>query len=49
MIDLAFVCHAAALKQAPSCEFYPVEARLTNAVSTENVLNTLPPWSVARE
>lgn len=34
------IFHAAALKQVPSCEFYPVEALKTNAVGTENVLNT---------
>jgi UDP-N-acetylglucosamine 4,6-dehydratase/5-epimerase len=34
-----FIFHAAALKQVPSCEFYPMEALLTNAVGTENVLN----------
>ena len=34
-----FVFHAAALKQVPSCEFYPMEALLTNAVGTENVMN----------
>jgi len=34
-----FVFHAAALKQVPSCEFYPVEAFKTNVLGTENVLN----------
>ena len=33
-----FVFHAAALKQVPSCEFYPLEAIKTNVVGTENVL-----------
>ena len=34
-----YVFHAAALKQVPSCEFYPLEAVRTNVVGAENVLN----------
>jgi UDP-N-acetylglucosamine 4,6-dehydratase/5-epimerase len=34
-----YVFHAAALKQVPSCEFYPMEAIRTNVMGTENVLN----------
>ena len=33
-----FIFHAAALKQVPSCEFFPVEAVKTNILGTENVL-----------
>ena len=33
-----FIYHAAALKQVPSCEFYPLEAVKTNILGTENVL-----------
>ena len=33
------VFHAAALKQVPSCEFYPIQAVQTNVLGTENVLN----------
>mgnify|MGYP001341190732 CR=1 FL=1 len=33
-----FVFHAAALKQVPSCEFYPMEAYKTNVVGTDNLL-----------
>jgi UDP-N-acetylglucosamine 4,6-dehydratase len=34
-----YVFHAAALKQVPSCEFYPLEAVRTNVLGAENVLN----------
>ena len=34
-----YVLHAGALKQVPSCEFYPLEAVKTNILGTENVLN----------
>jgi UDP-N-acetylglucosamine 4,6-dehydratase len=33
-----YIFHAAALKQVPSCEFYPLEAVKTNVIGTENVL-----------
>ena len=33
-----FIYHAAALKQVPSCEFYPLEAVKTNVLGTENIL-----------
>jgi UDP-glucose 4-epimerase len=39
MAGVDFVFHAAALKQVPSCEFFPLEAVRTNALGTENVLN----------
>ena len=37
--DVDYIFHAAALKQVPSCEFYPIEALKTNILGTENVLN----------
>lgn len=37
--DVDFIFHAAALKQVPSCEFYPMEAVRTNILGAENVLN----------
>ena len=40
MIGADLVFHAAALKQVPSCEFYPIEAVKTNILGTENVLNS---------
>ncbi|MFK4785468.1 polysaccharide biosynthesis protein [Fusobacterium sp. MFO224] len=39
MRGVDFVFHAAALKQVPSCEFYPIQAVKTNILGTENVLN----------
>lgn len=39
MADVDYVFHAAALKQVPSCEFFPLEALRTNALGTENMLN----------
>jgi len=39
MRGVDFLFHAAALKQVPSCEFYPMQAVQTNVVGTENVLN----------
>lgn len=36
--DVDFVFHAAALKQVPSCEFFPMEAVKTNIVGSENVI-----------
>lgn len=39
MVGVDIVFHAAALKQVPSCEFYPLEAIRTNSLGTENVMN----------
>lgn len=39
MYGVDYVFHAAALKQVPSCEFFPVEAVKTNILGTENVLD----------
>jgi len=45
MNGVDYVFHAAALKQVPSCEFFPMEALRTNTIGAENVLNA----AVARE
>ncbi len=39
MQDVDYVFHAAALKQVPSCEFFPLEAIRTNDLGAENVMN----------
>lgn len=38
MHNVDYIFHAAALKQVPSCEFFPIEAVKTNVIGTENVL-----------
>ena len=38
MHGVDYIFHAAALKQVPSCEFFPIEAVKTNVMGTENVL-----------
>ena len=43
-----YIFHAAALKQVPSCEFYPLEAIKTNILGTENVLEAAISNSVSR-
>lgn len=43
-----FVFHAAALKQVPSCEFFPAEAMRTNSWGTENILNAAIATGVKR-
>ena len=43
-----FIFHAAALKQVPSCEFYPLEAVKTNVLGTENVLEAAIQCDVKR-
>ena len=48
MVGVDYVFHAAALKQVPSCEFYPMEAIRTNVLGTENVLNAAVSSGVKR-
>lgn len=48
MHGVDFIFHAAALKQVPSCEFYPMEAVRTNVLGTENVMNAAQDAGVQR-
>lgn len=48
MHGVDYVFHAAALKQVPSCEFYPMEAVRTNVLGAENVMNAAVACSVRR-
>lgn len=48
MTGVDYVFHAAALKQVPSCEFYPMQAFLTNAIGAENVMNAAVENDVSR-
>jgi len=48
MVCVDYVFHAAALKQVPSCEFFPVEALKTNAIGTDNVLDAAEKYNVKR-
>ena len=48
MHGVDYVFHAAALKQVPSCEFFPVEAVKTNVLGTENVLTAAIEYGVKK-
>jgi UDP-glucose 4-epimerase len=48
MKGVDYVFHAAALKQVPSCEFYPMEAVRTNVLGAENVMNAAIAQGVKR-
>lgn len=48
MTGVDFIFHAAALKQVPSCEFFPIEAVKTNVLGTENVLTSAIAHGVKR-
>jgi len=48
MHGVDYVFHAAALKQVPSCEFYPMQAVKTNVIGTENVLESAISLGVKR-
>lgn len=48
MQGVDYVFHAAALKQVPSCEFFPMEAVRTNVMGTENVIDSAIEYGVKR-
>jgi UDP-N-acetylglucosamine 4,6-dehydratase len=48
MVGVDYIFHAAALKQVPSCEFYPMEAVKTNVIGTDNVLSAAIATGVQR-
>jgi len=48
MHSVDFIFHAAALKQVPSCEFFPIEAVNTNVLGTQNVLDSAVEHGVKR-
>jgi UDP-N-acetylglucosamine 4,6-dehydratase len=48
MKGVDFVFHAAALKQVPSCEFFPMEAVKTNVIGTDNVLSAAEQHAVRK-
>lgn len=48
MHGVDYVFHAAALKQVPSCEFFPLEAAKTNIIGTDNVLSAAIEYGVKK-
>lgn len=48
MVGVDYVFHAAALKQVPSCEFFPMQAVKTNVLGTENVLDSALQYGIKR-
>jgi UDP-glucose 4-epimerase len=48
MAGVDYIFHAAALKQVPSCEFFPMQAVKTNIIGTENVLDSAIEHNVRR-
>ena len=48
MVGLDYVFHAAALKQVPSCEFFPIEAVKTNILGSKNVIRSAAAHGVKR-
>tara|TARA_B100000902_G_scaffold393945_1_gene449237 strand:- start:3750 stop:4730 length:981 start_codon:yes stop_codon:yes gene_type:complete len=47
-VNVDFVFHAAALKQVPSCEFYPLDAVKTNVLGTQNILSVSEKYGIKK-
>jgi UDP-glucose 4-epimerase len=48
MKDVDYVFHAAALKQVPSCEFFPMQAVLTNVIGSHNIIESAINYGVSK-
>lgn len=48
MMNVDYVFHAAALKQVPSCEFFPMEAVLTNVIGSHNVIESAISFGISK-
>jgi UDP-N-acetylglucosamine 4,6-dehydratase/5-epimerase len=48
MAEVDYVFHAAALKQVPTCEFFPMQATQTNVIGSQNVINSAISHGVSR-
>ena len=48
MMNVDYVFHAAALKQVPSCEFFPMEAVLTNVIGSHNVIESAIHFGISK-
>ncbi|MDB4048313.1 polysaccharide biosynthesis protein [Polaribacter sp.] len=48
MNDVNYIFHAAALKQVPSCEFFPLEATKTNVLGTQNLIDSAINFNVEK-
>jgi len=48
MMNVDYVFHAAALKQVPSCEFFPMEAVLTNVIGSHNVIESAINFGISK-
>ena len=47
--NVDYIFHAAALKQVPSCEFFPMQAVKTNIIGTSNILNAAEEYDISNQ